>query len=197
MFASPTSARLQEIGPRFTLKLRWLRKGLPSVTAPDGRIAHGGDPGEEDNAPDEEEVARQEKADEDVAMGEIGKTPSAPVADASTNAVIPPLDEEQEYEWKWKVSSWVSQYACRADADGSSQRWRSRGGLSSCNSCEQDLDILYYMHWLCGVVIVCDGVRAAALSTQSRRLRLCPATYSLTPYSRYPPGSLPVSIKVT
>jgi hypothetical protein len=42
VFDSPTKARLQEIGPRFTLKLRWLKKGLPSVTAPDGRIAHGG-----------------------------------------------------------------------------------------------------------------------------------------------------------
>lgn len=102
MFASPTQAKLQEIGPRFTLKLRWLRKGLPSVTAPDGRIANGGDPNE-GLAADDAEVARQEKMDEDEAMGEMGKAPSAAAA-VQDQPVIPPLDQEQEYEWKWKVS---------------------------------------------------------------------------------------------
>lgn len=102
MFTSPTQAKLQEIGPRFTLKLRWLRKGLPSVTAPDGRIANGGDPNEGLEA-DNAEVARQEKMDEDEAMGEMGKAPSTSVA-VDELPVIPPLDQEQEYEWKWKVS---------------------------------------------------------------------------------------------
>jgi len=92
VFDSPTKARLQEIGPRFTLKLRWLKKGLPSVTAPDGRIAHGGN----DDLDKVDEEA--EKRDEDDAMGDIGQAP------VTSGPVIPPLDQEQEYEWKWRVS---------------------------------------------------------------------------------------------
>jgi ribosome production factor 1 len=110
MFASPTSAKLQEIGPRFTLKLRWLRKGLPGVTAPDGSISRGGDAeGLQQDAEDEERM------DEDEAMAEMGKVASGngskPV-DASqqtdSSMGIPALDEEEEYEWKWKVSHWSS-----------------------------------------------------------------------------------------
>ncbi len=98
MFASATSARLQEIGPRFTLKLRWLRKGLPAVTAGDGQVPRGGDPDDVD----EVEISRQEKKDEDEAMEEMGKISKK---GCSTQELgIPDLDEEQEYEWKWKVS---------------------------------------------------------------------------------------------
>jgi hypothetical protein len=39
-----------------------------------------------------------EKKEEDDAMGDIG---SAPV---QQGPIIPPLDQEQEYEWKWRVS---------------------------------------------------------------------------------------------
>lgn len=95
MFTSPTQAKLQEIGPRFTLKLRWLKNGLPSVTAADGRIANGGDANE--GQYDDAEVEKQEKADEDEAMGELGKTPSQPI---NERPVIPALDEEPEFEWK-------------------------------------------------------------------------------------------------
>lgn len=130
MFASPTQAKLQEIGPRFTLKLRWLRKGLPSVTAPDGRIANGGDAGEGLEA-DDAEVARQEKMDEDEAMGEMGKTQPATVQD---QPVIPPLDQEQEYEWKWKASTPSPTYMGVAVqvADFCSPRWRFLDVHSSC-----------------------------------------------------------------
>jgi ribosome production factor 1 len=102
MFASPTSAKLQEIGPRFTLKLRWLRKGLPAVTAADGSVPRGGDA-----EVDDEEIERQEQKDEDEAMEEMGKGVRAPPAaknGGNPDLGIPALDEEQEYEWKWKVS---------------------------------------------------------------------------------------------
>ncbi|EIW70093.1 hypothetical protein TREMEDRAFT_30267 [Tremella mesenterica DSM 1558] len=97
MFSSPTRARLQEIGPRFTLKLRWLRKGLPAVTAADGRVPGGGDA-------EEEEISRQEKMDEDEAAAEMGKEST----EVKGKPVIPSLDEEQEYEWKWKPKMEVS-----------------------------------------------------------------------------------------
>ncbi|KAK1923228.1 putative nucleolar protein [Papiliotrema laurentii] len=105
-FASATSAKLQEIGPRFTLKMRWLRKGLPAVTASDGSVPRGGDAEDDD-----EEIARQEKMDEDEAMEEMGKGMGAPAKKKNggdPDLGIPPLDEEQEYEWKWKPKMEVS-----------------------------------------------------------------------------------------
>ena len=55
---------------------------------------------------DDEELARQEQADEDEAMAEMGKGIKAPSRKDGADAErgIPALDEEQEYEWKWKVS---------------------------------------------------------------------------------------------
>ncbi|WVQ85853.1 hypothetical protein IAT38_008021 [Cryptococcus sp. DSM 104549] len=114
MFTSATSAKLQEIGPRFTLKLRWLRKGLPAVTAPDGRAPAGGDPegsdaDSDDEEVDEEALARQEKMDEDEAMKEIGKPSKAEKGKGKEKGIkVPELDEEQEYEWKWKPKMEVS-----------------------------------------------------------------------------------------
>ncbi|KAK8850593.1 hypothetical protein IAR55_004512 [Kwoniella newhampshirensis] len=113
MFSSAISAKLQEIGPRFTLKLRWLRKGLPSVTAPDGRAPIGGDAEaasdeEMDGDEDAEEIARQEKQDEDAAMAEIGKPQTGKGKTTHGEIKVPALDEEQEYEWKWKPKMEVS-----------------------------------------------------------------------------------------
>jgi ribosome production factor 1 len=131
-FASATQAKLQEIGPRFTLKLRWLRKGLPAVRAADGSVPRGGDVEEADD--DDDEAEQQERMDEDAALEEMGKGIKPPkvknggVADMG----IPPLDEEQEYEWKWKVC--LSDYPNRCLADlPSSQKWRYRVGRFSCD----------------------------------------------------------------
>lgn len=112
MFSSPTAARLQEIGPRFTLKLRWLRKGLPTVSAGDGMAPGGGDP-EEGEADLEDD-----KDEEEAAMKDIGKPQKS-----AGGVQLAALDEEQEYEWKWKVSlatplsdTWLTRI---------SPRWRS------------------------------------------------------------------------
>ena len=126
MFASATSARLQEIGPRFTLKLRWLRKGLPAATTSDGQVPHGGDP----EARDETEISRHERKDEDEAMEEIGKS-VVQVASAFESGIAP-LDQEQEYEWKWKVGRLSLTLKTCADAS-ISRRWRYRGGHSFCD----------------------------------------------------------------
>ncbi|AAW42269.1 conserved hypothetical protein [Cryptococcus deneoformans JEC21] len=110
MFPSATSAKLQEIGPRFTLKLRWLRKGLPSVTAPDGHASIGGDPADEiygtEVGPSKEEIAQDELDEEDEALKEIGQP--AQKKNVYEGTEVPPLDEEQEYEWKWKPKMEVS-----------------------------------------------------------------------------------------
>ncbi|ORY31268.1 anticodon-binding protein [Naematelia encephala] len=106
MFASATSAKLQEIGPRFTLKLRWLRKGLPGVTSADGQVPRGGDKEDVDFDEDNVEVAREEKMDEDAAMEEMAS--GAGNQKVQNGPAIPALDEEQEYEWKWKPKMEVS-----------------------------------------------------------------------------------------
>lgn len=146
MFKSPTAAKLQEIGPRFTLKLRWLRKGLPAVGAADG-VAPG-QAAEEDAASDDEadegddqlndqemddgmEVDRQGDSEDEEA-----KPKKKDEGKAKGGRRIPALDEQQEYEWKWKVRERQSE-KIGSDADdsvrlGYSPRWRFRGGRSSC-----------------------------------------------------------------
>ncbi|WVR08670.1 hypothetical protein IAU60_005728 [Kwoniella sp. DSM 27419] len=103
MFSSATSAKLQEIGPRFTLKLRWLRKGLPSVTAPDGRAPAGENDDDVDFSSDDE----GDKKDEDEAMAEM-TNPSAKNVKGKKGLKVPKLDEEMDYEWKWKPKMEVS-----------------------------------------------------------------------------------------
>lgn len=124
-FTSATEAKLQEIGPRFTLKLRWLRKGLPAVRAADGSVPRGGDPEEADA--EDDDLARQERLDEDEAMEEMGKGVKASTGNV-TNLGIPALDADEEYEWKWKVSLSGLGFAHLC-----SQRWRYRDEHSSCS----------------------------------------------------------------
>ena len=72
-FRSVEKAALQEIGPRFTLKLRWLKKGIPAVQnlgvpAPALRLAT-----------DDAEESQKSKS----------------------VVVVPPVTDE--YEWQWRV----------------------------------------------------------------------------------------------
>lgn len=128
-FASPTEAKLQEIGPRFTLKLRWMRKGLPGVKAADGRMAAGGDKGGDTefavDDSDDEDVAQQEKDDEAEAAAAMARGEITP-----SGQPIPALDEEQEYEWKWKVR--INHSPGTTVTDLGSPRWRSLAEPSSC-----------------------------------------------------------------
>jgi len=167
-FTSATSAKLQEIGPRFTLKLRWLRKGLPSVRTADGRMPTGGDKTADDDEYaldlDSDDEA-QEKMDEDAAADEMAKGIPNPANTTPNGQRIPALDEEHEYEWKWKVS------LTQSDDTNSgrlltlhSPRWRSRAGLSSfrVNICFRTL-CLVFLHvpvciCACCVVGVVVGV---------------------------------------
>ena len=79
-FRSTEKVALQEIGPRFTLKLRWLKKGIPAVRnfgeAPRGL--------EFDNEDDPKDEAVSENDDS-----------------TKIKKVVPPKDDE--YLWMWKV----------------------------------------------------------------------------------------------
>lgn len=89
-FRSPEKAALQEIGPRFTLKLRWVKKGLPAVQN------FGSAP------PPLEISAGTEEAEEPVheslleGAGDDGETKLD--APCSRN---PPKDND--FLWQWKV----------------------------------------------------------------------------------------------
>lgn len=125
MFASTEKARLQEIGPRFTLKLRWLRKGLPSVLAADGVAPRSGDKAESEDEEDADEdvedadvdmertdkptvAGENEDDDDDEANANEEEIKGKKRKDMVNGVKIPALDEEQEYEWKWKPKMEVS-----------------------------------------------------------------------------------------
>ena len=91
-FRSTEKVALQEIGPRFTLKLRSLKKGLPAVNYL-GDVAK---PLEFDDFSGLEE--KTERPDED--QGEAGDS-EVPAEAVKPSKKVPP--KADEYEWVWKV----------------------------------------------------------------------------------------------
>jgi ribosome production factor 1 len=91
-FRSTEKVALQEIGPRFTLKLRSLKKGLPAVNYL-GDVAK---PLEFDDFSELEE--KTERPDED--QGEAGDS-EIPAEVVKSSKKVPP--KADEYEWVWKV----------------------------------------------------------------------------------------------
>ena len=83
-FRSTEKVALQEIGPRFTLKLRSLRKGIPAVRSVVGEC-HSRALRPEDTS--------KESPEDDQDQGNR--------ADAGSERVDPP--KEDEFLWKWKV----------------------------------------------------------------------------------------------
>lgn len=81
-FRSPERVALQEIGPRFTLKLRWLKKGIPAVQ----------NFGEEPK-PLAFDVEPSEVEEKDASAKDSTEPALGPV--------IPPKTDE--YLWAWKV----------------------------------------------------------------------------------------------
>ena len=92
---------MQEIGPRFTLKLRWLRKGLPAVK----NLGQPSKPLEFDTFDDEEDAETKDaemQNDEDNDVDESGEPiSSGETSNVRRTKVVPPT--EDEYLWIWKV----------------------------------------------------------------------------------------------
>jgi ribosome production factor 1 len=82
-FRSPEKVALQEIGPRFTLKLRWLKKGIPAVR----------NFGEEPEGLEFDEVTNADQQDEEALSKDDATT--------KPKKVVPP--KEDEFLWMWKV----------------------------------------------------------------------------------------------
>ena len=111
MFASEEKARLQEIGPRFTLKLRSLAKGLPKgAGAWDGVVDFDGS-GTTTFSPDGD--AASEKAEEQAAMAEMNggssskNTSKSQKQQQSANVKQGQRGDQEvqglEFEWKPKM----------------------------------------------------------------------------------------------
>jgi len=84
-FRSPEKVALQEIGPRFTLKLKHLRKGIPAVQV----FGEPAKPLEFDNGDEEGE--------------KVAET-------AEPAKVVPP--KQDEFLWAWKVSIFLLVLLC-------------------------------------------------------------------------------------
>lgn len=93
-FRSTEKVALQEIGPRFTLKLRSLRKGLPAVKNL-GEVAKGleFDPFEEPENQNKE--LTKDKSEGDESMEVVEEQPK------DAKKTLPP--KEDEFLWVWKV----------------------------------------------------------------------------------------------
>lgn len=105
-FRAPERVALQEIGPRFTLKLRWVKRGLPAVRSfgdpgrplefdrfeegeKEGMDVDGGDGDADGDVDGAEDDAEDENGEEEA-------------AGSTHQKVVPPT--EDEYLWIWKVS---------------------------------------------------------------------------------------------
>ncbi|KAJ7498542.1 anticodon-binding protein [Mycena latifolia] len=94
-FRSPEKVALQEIGPRFTLKLRSLRKGIPAVQR------FGDDPKPlvfEVDSKEEEEGTLEDASN--AAEPEAEPAAKAPADTEPPKPVVPPTTDE--YLWTWK-----------------------------------------------------------------------------------------------
>ena len=115
-FRSPEKVALQEIGPRFTLKLRYIKKGLPAVK----NLGAPSKPLEFDAGEDEE---AEPKAAQEEGMAVDGES------EPPKKKVVPP--SEDEYIWIWKVSAVYVLHVASANIS-QSRSWRLPDGRSSC-----------------------------------------------------------------
>jgi len=103
VFASADKARLQEIGPRFTLKLRYIKKGTPAVhqlgaQPPPLQFDAEADAIEESNespVDDTKSDGAVQSSDEEDASSRSSALATAPKASSNHT-------KDEEYIWKWK-----------------------------------------------------------------------------------------------
>lgn len=94
-YRSTEKVALQEIGPRFTLKLRWIKKNIPAV------LNYGEEPKglEFDVEPMEtEQVGNDDTA---ASTSTASSTPTTPTTETAPSKITPP--KQDGYLWLWKV----------------------------------------------------------------------------------------------
>ncbi|KAI6016086.1 anticodon-binding protein [Pisolithus microcarpus] len=100
-FRSPEKVALQEIGPRFTLKLRWVKKGLPEVrnfgASPNALEITTGTTEESPPQTEGTTAERDQNADEDSGDDDVGEGAGEPQLSVKTDPA-----KDSEYLWRWK-----------------------------------------------------------------------------------------------
>ena len=99
-FRSAEKAALQEIGPRFTLKLKWMKKGIPAVHSLGNpalplEVAHTS----------EDDIFEQDESPAEVLEGGEGGEDVEKKDSTERHLSPPPPPTQDEYIWMWKVSS--------------------------------------------------------------------------------------------
>ena len=108
VFASADRARLQEIGPRFTLKLRYIKKGTPAVHqlgAQPPRLQFDAEADEAEEEGNEPSAGGPERSQPDEGVLSSGEEDASSSALGSTPKPSSSLTKDEEYIWKWKVIS--------------------------------------------------------------------------------------------
>lgn len=119
-FKSENRAKLQEIGPRFTLKLRKLYKGLPKGSGEwDGEYHFDGKDSSRKEEEEEERKAREEVDDgkvlegEEIDGGKKGQN-EASTSNGKRKRTGRGTQEEAGVEFEWKVSYCLHIHKCRS-----------------------------------------------------------------------------------
>lgn len=95
MFKSTERVALQEIGPRFTLKLRYIKKGIPAVH----QLGAAPPPLEFDN----EDSDEQENAPMKHLGDQVGESEDDDNENLSSLSRPTLPNKDEEYIWQWKV----------------------------------------------------------------------------------------------
>ena len=129
-FRSVEKVQLQEIGPRFTLKLRSLKKGLPAVK----NLGELSKPLEFDTFDNEaEQSAKPEQSAETQGEDAMDEDEQPGPSEPEPKKAVPPKDDE--YQWIWKVCRVCIHAISCLTPMRFSRSSRLRGERSSCNRC--------------------------------------------------------------
>lgn len=101
-FRSTEKAALQEIGPRFTLKLRWMKKGIPVVQSL-GDSAKGLERADEDED-ENEDNDKDEDMEKPLSGGNDNQSGGQLANDEQAEVVTAQPSTGDEYIWQWKVN---------------------------------------------------------------------------------------------
>jgi ribosome production factor 1 len=150
MFKSTDKTALQEIGPRFTIKLRSLKEGLPKGAGVwDGQVNFDGVP---------EETKDEEQAQEELDEAAEGSGAAAAQSATGMRKRKPETgraaEEDKGLEFEWKVSTCAPSCCSKQKLTTRllSRAWASLGAASTC-----DLLLCACRTWQRLYTILCDA----------------------------------------
>lgn len=137
-FRSEEKVALQEIGPRFTLKLRSLRKDLPAVQnfgeAPKAIQIEVGTEAQEDadEAQAREHIGDEQRGPEGEGGVKTGENEGSVDKSEAKKSIKPPTQDEFLWVWKVCVLKLAVYYPLTLEPTSHSRNWRRPDGHSFC-----------------------------------------------------------------